>query len=197
MGGITDGIPAERLLAGERFSRSFSAVERELSRKVGDVRFAAPIAMRNEWTTIRKQYKVPGSTNLNKKLAFGVPVVDNGGNRHVENMWMHWVQWAFEQEWSDEKNEALMFGKSNRNENGEYLNIGKSGEAIRMGDGLLEQMKYGNTFYYNNFNLKLLEDALYELSASKLSMEDRTFIIRTGKHSCYATTLPVSYRNVA
>lgn len=36
MGGITDGIPAERLLAGERFSHEFSPVERELSRKVGD-----------------------------------------------------------------------------------------------------------------------------------------------------------------
>lgn len=36
MGGITDGIPAERLLAGERFSHEFAPVERELSRKVGD-----------------------------------------------------------------------------------------------------------------------------------------------------------------
>ena len=36
MGGITDGIPSERLLAGERFSHEFAPVERELSRKVGD-----------------------------------------------------------------------------------------------------------------------------------------------------------------
>ena len=28
-----------------------------------------------------------------------------------------------------------MFGTSNRNQNGEYNNIGKSGEVIRMGDG--------------------------------------------------------------
>ena len=137
MGGITDGIPAERLLAGERFSHEFAPVERELSRKVGDVRFTAPVAMRNEWTTLRKQYKVPGSTMLNKKLACGVPVVDKNGNKKVETMWMPWVEWQFEQEWSDEKNSALMFGTSNRNQNGEYHNIGKSGEVIRMGDGLL------------------------------------------------------------
>lgn len=179
--GCPDGIPVERLLAGEKFTHSFAAIERELSRKVGDVRFNAPIAMRNEWTTIRKQYKVPGSTMLNKKLACGVPVVDKNGNKKVQTMWMNWVEWQFEQEWSDEKNEAMMFGKSNRNSNGEYTNFGKSGEAIRMGDGLLEQMKYGNTFYYNQFSLKLLEDALYELSASKLDMNDRTFIIRTGE----------------
>ena len=38
MGGITEGIPVERLMNGERFSHEFAPVERELSRKVGDVR---------------------------------------------------------------------------------------------------------------------------------------------------------------
>jgi len=89
MGGITEGIPVERLQQGERFSHEFAPVERELSRKVGDVRFTAPVAMRNEWTTLRKQYKVPGSTMLNKKLACGVPVVDKNGNKRVETMWIN------------------------------------------------------------------------------------------------------------
>lgn len=35
MGGNTIGIPADRLLAGERFSVGFAPVERELSRSVG------------------------------------------------------------------------------------------------------------------------------------------------------------------
>lgn len=35
MGGNQSGVPAERLLAGERFSIEFAPVERELSRKVG------------------------------------------------------------------------------------------------------------------------------------------------------------------
>ena len=35
--------------------------------------------------------------------------------------------------------------------------------------------------YYNTFSLKLLEDALYELSAAKLDMKDRTFLIKTGE----------------
>ena len=34
---------------------------------------------------------------------------------------------------------------------------------------------------YNTFSLKLIEDALYELSAAKLDMKDRTFIIKTGE----------------
>ena len=36
MAGNVNGIPAERLLAGERFSVEYAPVERELSRKVGD-----------------------------------------------------------------------------------------------------------------------------------------------------------------
>ncbi|MBQ9391950.1 MAG: hypothetical protein IJU02_07145 [Lachnospiraceae bacterium] len=35
-GGNTDGVPADRLLAGERFSIEAAFVEDEMSRKVGD-----------------------------------------------------------------------------------------------------------------------------------------------------------------
>ena len=42
-------------------------------------------------------------------------------------------------------------------------------------------MEYGNTMYYNNFSLKLLEDALYQLSYANLEMKDRYFLIRTGE----------------
>ena len=35
--------------------------------------------------------------------------------------------------------------------------------------------------YYNTFSLKMLEDALYQLSASKLDFGDRYFVIKTGE----------------
>lgn len=138
MGGITTGIPSERLLAGERFSVEYAPVEKELSRKVGDIRFASPVSMRNEFTTIRIQHKVPGSM-LNKKLACGIPVTRETNGRYVKDtvtMWMHEVQYELEKQWNEYKNNVLAFGRSNRNKNGEYLNIGKSGEVIRMGAGL-------------------------------------------------------------
>ena len=180
MGGNTVGVPAERLLAGERFSVETAYVEKELSRKAGDVRFSSPVSMRNEWSTVRIQHKVPGSM-LNKKLAVGIPVVDDAGKKSVANMWMHHVEWAVEQQFSDYKNNALVFGRSNRNSNGEYMNFGKSGNVIKTGAGLFEQMEVANTMYYNTFSLKLLEEALYELSAAKLDFGERQFIIRTGE----------------
>lgn len=184
MGGISDGVPAERLLSGERFSIEFAPVEKEFSRKVGDARFSTPVSMRNEWSTIRIQHKVGGNM-LNKKLAVGIPIVKNTtGNkieRTVANKWMHYVEWAVEQQYSDYKNNALAFGTSNRNSNGEYMNIGKSGSVIKTGAGLFEQMEVANTMYYNTFSLKLLEDALFEISASKLDMGDRFFLFKTGE----------------
>lgn len=182
-GGNTLGCPAERLLAGERFSKEAAFVEKELSRKVGDLRFSSPVSMRNEWSTIRKQYKVPGSM-LNKKLAVGIPITKETNGRYtktVSTMWMHNVEWQFEQEFSEEKNNALAFGRSNRNSNGEYMNFGKSGNPIKTGAGLFEQMEVGNTMYYNTFSIKLIEDALYQLSAAKLDMNDRYFLIKTGE----------------
>lgn len=180
MGGITTGVPSERLQAGERFSVGFAPVEKELSRKVGDIRFNTPVSMRNEWTTIRLQHKVSGAM-LNRKLAVGIPMKDTSTNKTVTaNLWMHNVDWTFEKQWSDYKNIALAWGTSNRNTNGEYLNFGKSGEAIRMGDGLFAQMEVANTYYYNTFSLKMIEDALYELSANALDIKERVFVLRTG-----------------
>lgn len=184
MGGVTAGMPAAELAAGKRFSVEYAPVEKELSRKVGDVRFSSPISMRNEFSTIRIQHKVPGSM-LNKKLAVGIPTVEetaNGGlKKTVRDMWMHVVDWEVECQWSDYKNNILMYGRSNRTANGEYMNFGKSGNVIKMGAGLREQMEVANTIYYNTFSLKLLEDALYELSAAKLDFGDRYFIIKTGE----------------
>ena len=139
--------------------------------------------MRNEWSTIRIQHKVPGSM-LNKKLAVGIPVTKETNGRYVKdtvNMWMHNVDYQVECQFSEYKNMALAFGRSNRNANGEYLNTGKSGNSIRTGAGLYEQMEVANTMYYNNFSLKLIEDALYELSAAKLDFGERYFLIRTGE----------------
>lgn len=180
MGAVVSGIPAERLLAGERFSVEYAPVERELSRQVGDIRFASPVAMRNEFSTIRIKHKVPGSM-LNKKVAFGIPIVDENGKKRVENMWMHNVQWELEWQWNEYKNNLLAFGRSNRNQNGEYLNIGKSGEVIRMGAGLYEQMEVSNTDPYNNFSLKRFMDNLYQISRTKLGFGERKFLVKTGE----------------
>jgi len=186
MGGITDGMPAEELSAGKKFSIEYAPVEADLSRKVGDIRFSSTSKMRNEFSTIRIQHKVGGDM-LNKKVAVGIPVIDKGGNKRVENMWMHYVDMELEIQFSESKNNVLAFGRSNRNANGEYMNIGKSGNVIKMGAGLYEQMEVANTIYYNsnNFSLKIFEDALLDICTAKLGMSERKFIVFTGERGAW------------
>jgi hypothetical protein len=94
--------------------------------------------MRNEWSTIRIGHKVDGKA-LNRKLAIGIPLVKETEGRYthtVENMWMHVVDFEVEKQFSEYKNNAMVFGRSNRNANGEYKNIGVSGGVIKTGAGL-------------------------------------------------------------
>ena len=180
MGGVTSGIPAEEIQFGKRFSVDFAPVEKELSRKVGDIRFSAPISMRNEFSRVRISHKVPGSS-MNKKLHIGIPFVDKAGKTQVINTWMHHVDYTFEQEFSDYKTKALVYGTSNRTGSGEYYNFGKSGNVLQTGAGIRELMSYANHYYYNKFSLDMLEDVLFELSSGKIRYKDRVFILETGE----------------
>lgn len=180
--GSRNGIPGERLLAGERFSYAFAPVERGLSKEVGGVRYTTPAKMRNEFTTIRIHDEASGDI-FNAKIAMGVPVVKNENGKQVkttDNMWMHLWEYTFEQTWREYKNNLYAWSVSNRNENGDYMNFGKSGEVIRKGDGIFAQLERGNVFYFNKFNLKYLESILLAISATKLAPGERTFLIRTG-----------------
>lgn len=185
MGGNSVGMPYDELMLGKKFSWEYAPVEKSFSRGVGTVRYTSPIAMRNEWSRIRIKSEIGGSM-LNKKLAVGIPVIDSKGQKVVHNMWMHHEDFKVEETFSEYKNNLLMYGRSNRNANGEYLNIGKSGEVISMGAGVREQMEYGNTMFFNVFRLKLVEDALHELSSAKLGFGERRFVLRTGERGATA-----------
>ena len=87
-GGLTDGVPADEFTSGKRFSWEFAPVESSRSKGVGGVRYTTPVAMRNEWTTLRIKERVPGNM-LNKKLAVGIPVIDKAGKKIVHSLWMH------------------------------------------------------------------------------------------------------------
>lgn len=123
---------------------------------------------------------------LYEKIAVGIPIVreteDGKVSRETVTMWMHNVEWVFENKWADYKNHVLLYGRSNRNINGEYTNFGKSGNAIKLGAGLYEQMAAANTYYYNTFSLKLLENVFYGLTAGKVPYGERRFTIRTGEY---------------
>jgi hypothetical protein len=181
MGGVINGMPGAELVAGKRFSKDFSPVEDTLSIKGGDINFSSPIALRNEFSMIRMQHKAPGNMKrrpLVLPFEFENPKT---GKVEMSKTWMEHVEWKFEYEFAMEKSRLLMFARTNRSENGDYYNIGKSGHVIKMGSGIREQMEVSNTTYYNEFSIKLLTNMLTELSEGKLSMDERHFVLRTGE----------------
>jgi hypothetical protein len=180
LGNVTGGMPGAELVAGKKFSKDFSPVEEKMSRQVGDIHFTSPTSMRNEWTTLRIKHEVPGNID-DMKIQMGIPVVDKAGNKTVMNGWMHYVDFKLEEEFSEEKNHAIIYSRSNRDQAGEYQNIGKSGNVIKMGSGIREQMEVSNTQYYGKFSIKLIEDMLYSLAHAKLGMGERRFMLRTGE----------------
>ena len=177
------GIPADRLLAGERFSWGYAPIEDNFSRKVGDVRFSSPVTMRADWQRVRLQHKI-GGKEIGKRLACHIPVSKevNGKMQHTTvDRWIYNVTWQIEQTWEDYKNNALERGVSTRMENGEYSNFGLSGLPNRQGSGFRELLSLGNQQYYTKFSIGMIEDALYGISAGKVDFKKRKFVVRTGE----------------
>lgn len=180
---LAGGIPVSRLLPGERFSWAYAPVEKDFSRKVGDVRFSTPVSMRQGWSRVRLQHKI-GGRELGKRLCCRIPVSKevNGKIQHTTvDRWIYNVTWKIEETWSEYKNNALDRGVSTRMENGEYSNFGLSGLPNEQGAGFRQQQAQGNMMYYNKFTIGLVEDALYGISAGKLDFNKRKFVLRTGE----------------
>ena len=179
------GIPATELLSGERFSIETSYVEDELSTEGSGIQFTSPYLMRNSISTLRVENKVSGAMidcNVEPVYFAGIETKDaNTGKVHTSMTWMQEVFWQFEKALSRIKSRTLMFGKTNRDQNGRFLNKGKSNIEIKAGSGIREQMEVSNTSYYNTFSVRLLEDSLYELSEGKLDFGERKFVVRTGE----------------
>ena len=177
------GIPAERLLVGERFSWSYDPVEDNLSRKQGDIRFSSPISMRSDWMRLRTHTKV-GGREIGQRLAANIPVsreINGKMETAMASRWMLAVTWKIEEEWSEQKSNALEYGVSTKLENGEYSNFGFSGLPIRQGSGFREQQSRGNMRYYTKFSIGLVEDAIANISYGKLDFSKRKFVVRTGE----------------
>lgn len=177
------GCPVKYLLSGARFSYAYAPVEEDFSRKVGDVRFTTPTAMRSDFSRIRLQHKI-GGKDLGPLKSANIPVTAEVNGRMVTktvSKWIYNVTAKIEETFEEYKNNALFRGVSTRLDNGEYSNIGFSGLPNKQGSGLRELMKAGRSQYYTHFSIRLLDNALLAISAGKLDFKQRKFVVRTGE----------------
>ena len=180
------GVPGAELLAGEKFSIEGAPVERTMSIKGADINFSSPFVLKNTVSQMRFEHTMPGNminfkANNNDVFFANIESVDVNGSKHTSTVWQQEVYWRFEQQISRLKAYTTMFGKSNRADDGEFLNTGKSGFKIEAGSGIREQMDVSNVTLYNSFSLTVLEDMLHNLSEGKIDFAERKFVLRTGE----------------
>ena len=156
-----------------------------MSKKGSDISFTSPFLMSNRISMIRKEHTVPGEMILkgeNEPVSFNWQYGVEGGQVKQFKTWLNKIDWEFDKAFRREKSRMLFFGKSNRSEDGKYLNIGDAGGEIKTGIGLRDQISPANIFNYTTFDINQLVDFALSLSVGKLPEDSRHFVIGTGEH---------------
>lgn len=169
-------VPVDELAEGKRFSKEWSPVEPTLSQKGGGISFTSPLKMRNAFTQIRLEHTTPGDM-----INYPMGTAFRGQDGKLYKTWTQYEDFEFERQFREERNRALMFSRSNRDEHGNYHQAGKSGNMLKQGSGIREQMEAANTTYYNHFDIDFLANVLIDLSEGKLRKDTREFVLLTGE----------------
>ena len=177
-------VPLEDLTQGTLWSEDYAQVEQYLSKRGAGVRHTSPFQMENTTSIIRRNYEVPGAMidkGKNHPLAFAF--IDQNGKQHAA--WLDKLGWDFLTQFRRDKGRLLMHGKSNRKLDGQYANKGESGNTIKSGYGLYEQMEGGNILHYNRFDLDMLTKFGLDISVGKVPGDSRKLVLSTGEYGAY------------
>lgn len=175
-GSNTDFMPFEELTAGTKFSRDFSPVSHSMSLKGGDITFTAPLSMRNAMSFLRLQHKTPGNM-ISRPMATAF----KGEDGNTYKTWTQYEDYMFEFYYRLERNNLLMFGRSNRAADGSYKDKDKSGNVLKIGSGIREQSEASNTAEYTDFDLDYFSSVMLDLSENKSVTDTCKYVVRTGK----------------
>jgi hypothetical protein len=171
-------IDPTMIAAGARFSKGFSPVE-EYSAKGGSTNYATPFMLRNQLTTLRKQYEVTRSAATDVLV---MELYDPSDPGKKTKLWVKLAEWVAMAQWYKELDYAYIYSEYNKNTQG-YVNLkGENGRPVYIGAGLRQQIAPANVRYYNRLTYNILDEFLLDLSyqASKWG-GDTKFVALTGK----------------
>ena len=121
-------VPYEELVAGKRFSKEWSIVEKTLSIKGGSPNYTSPFSMRNTFSMIRMQDTRPGNM-ISRPVAFAWKAMDSDGKEKLMNTWTQYADWEFEQQFQDMKDKLINFATTNKADDGTFRQTGQIGRA--------------------------------------------------------------------
>lgn len=181
----TSGIPTSEMKAGAKYSWGPYFVADTLSREGGGVRHNTSFSMESEWSIIRIKDEVVGGAG-NWALSVYLPEYTENGSIKLAKTWMEKELYELEVSFKKAKVLAMLYGVSTKDEDGQYSNMDFSGEPIKAGDGLYDQMEYNGIQYYNvmdgKYILRMIEERAISMCAGgKIDPKNRVFIISAGE----------------
>lgn len=169
-------IPGEYLQPGRQVNRVGSAYE-EYSDEADIINYQTPFKMRNNLMTLRMTYDITGDA-YSTVLAIALTDPETGKKSYL---WSDYQYWKALREWKKREEKALLFSKSNRNNDGTYALKGTNGRPVAISAGLFEQISPANIRYYTTLTAELFEDFLFDLCYNLLGTNERKFMALTGE----------------
>lgn len=174
-----DFIPVKYLTNQSKVAKEWSALENELAKDRGGMHFTSSFKMQQHFGTVGKSYTVPANM-IDRRMVISIP--EPGGEKTTQ-VWTQLAEWTFMKQYYAEKNRYLMYGTSNKTNNGGFAMKGDSGFAVQQGAGLRNQIAPSYKFPYVKFTLEYLYEILTQLGYNILSEDkgERKFVILTGE----------------
>jgi len=174
-------VPYTDVLTGVTFAEMYGQVEQEFSIRGNGVHHTSPFILRNTPSMIRKNYEVGGNMiNKGKNVPLAFAFMDENGK--TQTRWIDKLGFDAATQFRRDKSRLIMYGKSNRLDDGTYGNRGESGNIIRSGFGMYEQMDGGNIAFYNNFSVDYLVQFALGMCVGKIKEDNRKFTLVTGEY---------------
>jgi hypothetical protein len=175
---VSKFLDPTQVVTGARFSKDYSTVE-EYSIKGGGVSYNTPFKLKNQLTTLRKQYGV--SRNA-AKGAMIIEMPDPFNPKKKTKLWTKLAEWNAMGEWMREIDRMLIYSIYNKNSQGIITLKGENQRPVFHGAGFRQQIAPANVRYYTQLTYALLDDFLTDLSyAASAWGGDHKFVALTGK----------------
>lgn len=174
----TKFVPASELVSGSRWVDNYGLVENKLSVAGTGMSFATNFELKNTTSVIRKDYDVPGNMLENHPLKFKFQMDDG----KTFEKWIPYQDWNFHTQFRRDKARLILNGKNTVLSNGNSLLKGVTGNTIKAGYGMYEQMNFGNILPYTKFSVDNLADFVLQMSIGKIPEDKRSVVISTGEY---------------
>lgn len=173
-------IDPAQIARGARFSKLFSVVA-EGSDRGGSTTYHNPFKLKNQLTTLRKQFEFTGSAAV-EKMIFDIPYSDGKGGMKTAKYWCSVAEYTAMNQFYAEIDKSLFYGQYNRTSDNTVVPKDLNGRPIYIGAGLREQIAPANRRYYSALTYNILNDFLMDLSYNRKEWGgNMKFLALTGK----------------